>query len=408
MTDRKDVYYGNDQEVEAVAAAVADDVPAVELTEPAVGTLPPSAIPTPQELAVLKDMAETFATSQMQLRRDATTAGAILAKFLAGRELGIAPMAAYAEIDNIEGKFAMNARTMVALVRQRGLGNIVTVEATIQRVVVAVTKTEWTDGRVEHVAFTMEDAVKAELTAKKNWRHWPVDMMQARARSTAARRFFPELFLGVPYTADELEAVTDRDGTVGYESSSTPTPTIAGLPPAVPKQPGQPKPATSPVMQFAPTIDVLAKIRSLVDTLKFDQVTWSRFLARFGMTTIQQAGDDRKAEIASWLSYIHGIRVLRVWANVSDAEYQAALGRRGIQVDTDLDLNQAYEMWSKLMEVATPFDLQRLGLADTPDDSLAGKASEAKTPAEAPEIELPTPPPTPQLSSPVASPPVAS
>lgn len=76
--------------------------------------------------------------------------------------------------------------------------------------------------------FTLEDAQRAELIKIRDgkilarsakgyamtWEKYTPDMLVARAISRAARRFFPDILMGMTHTAEELGAEVDGDGAV--------------------------------------------------------------------------------------------------------------------------------------------------------------------------------------------------
>ena len=64
-------------------------------------------------------------------------------------------------------------------------------------------------------AFTIEDGRKAGLTQSPTWPNFPRDMLFARAISSGARWFCPDVFGGAIFTPEELDAV--GDGNAGQD-----------------------------------------------------------------------------------------------------------------------------------------------------------------------------------------------
>jgi len=63
-------------------------------------------------------------------------------------------------------------------------------------------------------SFTEEDARRAELIDKDNYRHFPSDMYFNRAIGRAMRRFAPDALSMTVYTPEELGAEVDRDSEI--------------------------------------------------------------------------------------------------------------------------------------------------------------------------------------------------
>lgn len=63
-------------------------------------------------------------------------------------------------------------------------------------------------------SFGMDDATKAGLASKDNYKGYSSDMLFARALARAQRRYAPDIWGGPVYTPEELGAKTDDDGAV--------------------------------------------------------------------------------------------------------------------------------------------------------------------------------------------------
>lgn len=123
---------------------------------------------------------------------------AITAAILTGRELGIGPMTALANIHVINGRPGMSAVLMRQLVLAAG-HEIRYDTATDSRCVVRGRRRgeeEWTQ-----VTFTAEQAHKARI----NLGPYPEDKLVARATARLCRRVFADALGGMPYLAEEFE-----------------------------------------------------------------------------------------------------------------------------------------------------------------------------------------------------------
>jgi hypothetical protein len=117
----------------------------------------------------------------------------IAAVILTGLELGIGPMTALRGIHIVDGKPTMSAEMMLARARQAGVRTR-WVETTDKVARLAVTVQGDTEPQV--MAFTWDEANRAGVTNKDNWRKYPAAMLRARCLSAAMRAFCPEA-LGV-------------------------------------------------------------------------------------------------------------------------------------------------------------------------------------------------------------------
>lgn len=196
----------------------ADTTPNIEVDlpePPLLGIIPPDTLQTlPSQSVIdrLMQIANTLASSTMPMPTGCHTAGGIFRILLTGHEHGMCCMAALDEIYVVHGRTTMNARTKVAMVRKHGLGEIDVIETTPEKAVVNVRRADWPPERQEQITFTLEEAKTASLLTKDNWRHWPADMLVARATGRACNIHFQELFVGLGYTPDELGEETDREG----------------------------------------------------------------------------------------------------------------------------------------------------------------------------------------------------
>lgn len=123
---------------------------------------------------------------------------ATAAAILAGRELGIAPMTALANVHVIKGKTGISALLMRALIQAQG-HDWEDVEVTDTRAVVRGRRrgeTDWTTA-----TFTADQAKRAQIQLGG----YPQDKLYARATSRLARRKFADVIAGMPYSAEELE-----------------------------------------------------------------------------------------------------------------------------------------------------------------------------------------------------------
>lgn len=142
---------------------------------------------------------------------------AILGAILYGHAIGLHPMVALATISVIEGRPTLAAEAQLALIRQAG-HEVVEDEATITRCTVRGRRRG--EQRFTSITWTQDDAKRANLAGKQNWRMYPRQMLRARAIAELARALFSDVIRGLAAT-EELEGGARELDTV---EASTPAP----------------------------------------------------------------------------------------------------------------------------------------------------------------------------------------
>lgn len=126
----------------------------------------------------------------------------IAAQILYGREVGMSPMVALQHINIIEGRASLSALSMRGLAQSAGVKFRLD-EATETRCrysAMAPGDRDWTT-----VTWTLDQAKKLDLASKKNWQKQPGAMLIARATSQLCRLVAAPMFLGLPYSTEELQ-----------------------------------------------------------------------------------------------------------------------------------------------------------------------------------------------------------
>jgi len=159
-------------------------------------------IPANDELAVAMNIGTIFA--QSGFFPDTRTAAQAIVKILAGRELGVGPFASMRGVIVNRGKLELSAGLVGSLIKSSGRYDY-RVKVHTQNVCTLVF---FENGQeIGESTFTIDDAKRAELTTGKNahsWRHYPRNMLFARALTNGARWFCPDVFGGPVYTPEEL------------------------------------------------------------------------------------------------------------------------------------------------------------------------------------------------------------
>ncbi len=123
------------------------------------------------------------------------------AAILYGVELGLTPIQSLQNVFNVNGNPAIYARTMAALLRNKGF-KFRTVETSDERVTVECTAP---DGESETSTWDIARADKAGYTRNDKYKTDPQAMLYAKAVTETARKLAPDLLLGIPRTMEELE-----------------------------------------------------------------------------------------------------------------------------------------------------------------------------------------------------------
>ena len=127
--------------------------------------------------------------------------GAITACILYGDEVGLGPMQSLAKISVINGRPTLEAEALRALVLKAG-HDIWIEDSTITKCTVAGRRKD--SDNVSRITWTMDDAKRANLAGKPNYRLYPREMLLARASAALCRAVFSDAIGGLAAT-EEME-----------------------------------------------------------------------------------------------------------------------------------------------------------------------------------------------------------
>jgi hypothetical protein len=155
-------------------------------------------------------LAEVFV--QSGVFRDVRGQAQAVVKILYGKEIGLSPMQAMMSIHFVEGRPEIAAATLGSLVKRHGKYDYHIVEHTEQ--VCEIEFFEEKNGQRVSLGksrFSMEDAARAGLANRANWKAWPRNMLFARSMSNGVKWFALEAVGSVPiYTEGELTEGRER------------------------------------------------------------------------------------------------------------------------------------------------------------------------------------------------------
>jgi hypothetical protein len=135
------------------------------------------------------------------LPRHIKTAEQFLLITALGKELGLRPLASLRLIHVIENVPVVSGQLLLSLVRHhKGPDALRITESDAEHAVVEVREGAFS----RRFTFTLEDAQRAGLAGKDNWRKYPEQMCTWRAVALAARACYPEVLSGL-YAVEELD-----------------------------------------------------------------------------------------------------------------------------------------------------------------------------------------------------------
>lgn len=132
----------------------------------------------------------------------------IFARVMAGLELGLGPMESLRELFVVDGKVSSSGRLLMRLAL-RGGARVRWIERSETRATCEITSP---DGTTEQWTWSVEDATRADLMGKRNWRLYGRQMLMWRALSMGLNFQCPDLLGGGLHMAEELGAETDAQG----------------------------------------------------------------------------------------------------------------------------------------------------------------------------------------------------
>ena len=158
------------------------------------------AIRTVDELARIAAM---FAKSELAGK---DTPADIGVKVMAGRELGMGPVASIQGVIMVKGRPTLKAQTWAALIKKHPRYDYrVRTHDKTQCVIEFFENGE----PIGMSAFTIDDAKQAGLAGGDNWRKYPEAMLFARAITKGGRTYCPDVSVGGIYTPDEVDEVDE-------------------------------------------------------------------------------------------------------------------------------------------------------------------------------------------------------
>lgn len=120
---------------------------------------------------------------------------------ITGHELGLSPMQALRGLHVVEGRPILSADLIVGLVKKHPACKYFRlIESTDEKATYETQR----EGEPEptRITWTIQQAAKAGLTGRQNWKAHPAAMLRARASAALARAVYPDVAMGI-YDQDE-------------------------------------------------------------------------------------------------------------------------------------------------------------------------------------------------------------
>jgi hypothetical protein len=153
----------------------------------------------------IQTMANAVVKSQLFGMKTVEQATALM---LIAQAEGYHPALAARDYHIIQGRPTLKAETMMARFQQQG-GRVEWKTLTDEEVTATFSHPS---GGSATITWTIEQAKKANLTGKDNWKNYPRAMLRARVVSEGIRTVFPGVVLGV-YTPEEVQDIPTQPKT---------------------------------------------------------------------------------------------------------------------------------------------------------------------------------------------------
>lgn len=127
----------------------------------------------------------------------------VLVTLMTGRELGLGPMQSLRGIYVIDGKGVASSDLIVGLVKRSAACRFFRLVESTDEIATYETHREG-EPEPTKMSFTIDQAKKANLAGKNNWKTYPAAMLRARCSAALARAVYPDLAMGM-YDTDEAE-----------------------------------------------------------------------------------------------------------------------------------------------------------------------------------------------------------
>lgn len=200
-------------EEKKLAAQVLVETTALPSTVPVVPKAQAITTAASRGMSFQETMAIATQLYQSKYFTDVGNTAQAFAKIMAGRELGLPPMISLSKVYVIKGRTAIESEIAAGLIKKSGVYDYIILKQDSKGCTLQFTKDgkpikDAFDGKV---TFNEDDAKRAQLLGKDNYKKYPSTMYLWRAMMFGARKYCPHLLHGT-YTYDEVNFTMDDTG----------------------------------------------------------------------------------------------------------------------------------------------------------------------------------------------------
>lgn len=156
-------------------------------------------LPARVDLEEIQSLAQLMIQSKMFSDIQGVAQGAV--RILAGRELGIGPVASLRSIEIVRGNLSIRSHLMAAMIKRSSRYNYRVTTSTDDKCIIEFLEHGDACGTSE---FTLDDAKRAGIATGDSWKKYPKTMLYNRAMSQGARMYCPDIFLGGVFYENEI------------------------------------------------------------------------------------------------------------------------------------------------------------------------------------------------------------
>jgi len=160
---------------------------------------------TPTNFEQLERFCTHISSSSMVPKDYISKPGNVLVAVQMGSELGLKPMQALQNISVINGRPSVWGDALLALVKNHPICESIEETFNEDKTIATCTVKRKGDSKPVSRQFSMQDAAKAGLLGKDNWKKYPTRMLQLRARAWALRDVFPDILCGMQVAEEQQD-----------------------------------------------------------------------------------------------------------------------------------------------------------------------------------------------------------
>lgn len=242
-------------------------------------------------------------------------------KIQAGRELGFGPMASMVGVHIIKGRVTLSANLIASAIRRSGR-----YDYQLRSLSDQVCEIMFLAGgkEVGESVFTIEDARKADLVKGDNWKHYPRNMLFARAISNGAKWYCPDIFSTGVYSDGELNDEPEPIR-IPAQVATTQVTREAPAPVAATENNGHGRLTIDEAAALADLRKQLSQGRGVIDREQADTL-WLEILGRWGVQSAANMNPDQRKQLVSYL--VTQIQADQMKAELEGDAASAAAGGR--------------------------------------------------------------------------------